>query len=37
VALACRADLMLAKPGLGGDEALMIQSNEMARALALSS
>jgi methylaspartate ammonia-lyase len=36
VALGCRADFILAKPGLGGDEALMIQSNEMARALAMS-
>ena len=26
---------MLSKPGLGGDEALMIQRNEMARTLAL--
>jgi methylaspartate ammonia-lyase len=26
---------MLSKPGLGGDEAVMIQTNEMARTLAL--
>jgi methylaspartate ammonia-lyase len=35
VALATRPDFMLAKPGMGGDEALMIQANEMARTLAL--
>ncbi len=35
VALACGPDFMLSKPGLGGDEALMIQQNEMARTLAL--
>jgi len=33
--LACRPDFMLSKPGLGADEALMIQTNEMARTLAL--
>ena len=33
--LACQPDFMLSKPGLGADEALMIQTNEMARALAL--
>jgi methylaspartate ammonia-lyase len=35
VGLACGPDFMLAKPGLGGDEALMIQRSEMARTLAL--
>ena len=35
VALACQPSFMLSKPGLGADEALMIQTNEMARALAL--
>jgi len=35
IALACRADLMLGKPGGGSDEALMLQTNEMLRALAL--
>lgn len=35
VGLACGPDFLLAKPGLGGDEALMIQGNEMARTLAL--
>ena len=33
--LACRPDFMLSKPGLGADEALMIQTNEMARTLAI--
>jgi len=32
IALACRPDFMLSKPGFGGDEALMIQTNEMLRA-----
>lgn len=35
LALACRPDVLLARPGLGGDEALMIVGNEMARTLAL--
>ena len=35
IALACRPDFMLSKPGLGGDEALMILRNEMNRAIAL--
>lgn len=35
VALACRADFLLSKPGFGGDEGVMIETNEMARALAL--
>jgi len=35
IALACSPDFMLSKPGLGVDEALMIQSNEMARTLAI--
>ena len=35
IALACRPDFMLSKPGFGGDEALMIQTNEMLRTLAL--
>jgi methylaspartate ammonia-lyase len=33
--IACQPDFMLSKPGLGADEALMIQTNEMARTLAL--
>src|SRR5262249_55984318 len=32
---ACRPDFLLSKPGFGGDEALMIQTNEMLRTLAL--
>lgn len=35
VGLACQPDFLLAKPGLGGDEALMIQGNEMARTIEL--
>jgi methylaspartate ammonia-lyase len=35
VGLACSPDFMLSKPGLGVDEALMIQTNEMARTLAI--
>lgn len=35
VALACGPDFMLGKPGLGGDEALMILGNEMRRTIAL--
>jgi len=35
IGLACQPDFMLSKPGLGVDEALMIQTNEMARTLAL--
>jgi methylaspartate ammonia-lyase len=35
MALASRPDFMLSKPGLGVDEALMIQRNEMQRTLAL--
>jgi methylaspartate ammonia-lyase len=35
IGLACKPDFMLSKPGLGVDEALMIQSNEMARTLAI--
>lgn len=35
VALAASPDFVLAKPGLGGDEGLLIISNEMGRALAL--
>jgi methylaspartate ammonia-lyase len=35
VGLACGPDFLLAKPGLGGDEALVIQDNEMRRTLAL--
>jgi methylaspartate ammonia-lyase len=35
VGLACQPDFMLSKPGLGVDEALMIQRNEMGRTLAL--
>jgi methylaspartate ammonia-lyase len=35
VAMACGADQILAKPGMGGDEGLMIVGNEMARTAAL--
>jgi methylaspartate ammonia-lyase len=35
IALACQPDFLLSKPGFGGDEALMIQTNEMLRTLAL--
>lgn len=35
VGLACHPNFLLSKPGFGGDEALMIQGNEMARTLAL--
>jgi methylaspartate ammonia-lyase len=35
VALATAPNFVLAKPGLGGDEGLMILGNEMARTLAL--
>jgi len=35
VALATQPSFMMSKPGLGGDEAVMIQTNEMARTLAL--
>jgi methylaspartate ammonia-lyase len=35
IALACNPDFQLSKPGLGADEAIMIQTNEMARTLAL--
>jgi methylaspartate ammonia-lyase len=35
VGLACQPDFLLSKPGFGGDEALMIQTNEMLRTLAL--
>ena len=35
IGLACRPDFLLSKPGFGGDEALMIQTNEMVRTLAL--
>ena len=35
LALACGADFLLGRPGLGGDAALMIMRNEMARTLAL--
>ena len=35
VALACQADFLLSKPGFGGDEGVMIETNEMARTLAL--
>ena len=33
IGLACGPDFLLSKPGLGVDEALMIQTNEMARTL----
>jgi len=35
IGLACQPDFMLSKPGLGVDEALMIQTNEMSRTLAI--
>jgi methylaspartate ammonia-lyase len=35
IGLACRPDFLLSKPGFGGDEALMIQTNEMIRTLVL--
>jgi methylaspartate ammonia-lyase len=35
VAMACGADQVLAKPGMGVDEGLMLVSNEMVRAAAL--
>ena len=35
IALATQPNFMLSNPGLGGDEAVMIQTNEMARTLAL--
>ena len=35
VAIACNADVLIAKPGQGVDEALMLLGNEMRRALAL--
>lgn len=35
IALACGADFLLGRPSLGGDAALMIMRNEMARTLAL--
>jgi methylaspartate ammonia-lyase len=35
IALACQTDFLLSKPGFGGDEALMIQTNEMLRTLGL--
>jgi len=35
VGLATRPSFLLSKPGFGGDEAVMIQMNEMIRTLAL--
>ena len=35
IAMACGADQVLAKPGMGVDEGLMIVGNEMARTAAL--
>jgi methylaspartate ammonia-lyase len=35
LAMACGADQILAKPGMGGDEGMMIVGNEMARTAAL--
>jgi methylaspartate ammonia-lyase len=35
VGMACGPDFLLGKPGLGGDEALMILRNEMSRTIAL--
>jgi methylaspartate ammonia-lyase len=35
IGLACQPDFMLSKPGLGVDEALMIQTNEMVRTIAI--
>jgi methylaspartate ammonia-lyase len=34
VALATRPDLIMAKPGMGVDEGIMLVQNEMARTLA---
>ena len=34
IALACRPDFMMSKPGLGGDEGYAILTNEMSRTLA---
>jgi len=34
VALATRPDIIMARPGMGVDEAISITQNEMARALA---
>ncbi|CAG8652512.1 24557_t:CDS:2, partial [Dentiscutata erythropus] len=35
IALACNPDFLLSKPGLGGDEGVMILSNEMSRTLTI--
>jgi methylaspartate ammonia-lyase len=35
IAMACGADQLLAKPGMGVDEGLMLVGNEMARVTAL--
>ena len=35
IGLACGPDFLLSKPGLGADEGIMIQTNEMARTLAI--
>jgi len=35
IGMACQPTFMLSKPGFGGDEALMIETNEMLRTLAL--
>lgn len=35
IALACQPDFILSKPGLGGDEGMMILTNEMSRSLVL--
>ncbi len=35
IGLACTPDFLLSKPGFGGDEAMMIETNEMMRTLAL--
>jgi methylaspartate ammonia-lyase len=34
VALACQPDVIMAKPGMGVDEAISLVENEMARTLA---
>ncbi|CAG8722178.1 5870_t:CDS:2, partial [Racocetra fulgida] len=35
IALACNPDYLLSKPGLGGDEGIMILNNEMSRTLTI--
>jgi methylaspartate ammonia-lyase len=35
IGLAARPDFLLSKPGMGADEAIALQTNEMSRTLAL--